>query len=63
VLTPTSLPSTTVGTAYRQTLSASGGTAPYTYSISAGVTAASRTLRHSQTVTLTRPDSQSVQEH
>lgn len=31
-LTPVSLPNATVGTAYSQTLSASGGTAPYTFS-------------------------------
>ncbi|HMV85793.1 MAG TPA: putative Ig domain-containing protein, partial [Blastocatellia bacterium] len=33
---PTSVPNGTVGTAYNQTATATGGTAPYTYSISAG---------------------------
>ena len=36
VLTPTSLPSATVATAYRQTLTAAGGTSPYTYAITSG---------------------------
>ena len=36
VLSPGSLSNGTVGTAYNATLSASGGTAPYTYAISAG---------------------------
>lgn len=36
VITTTSLPSGIVGTAYSQTLAASGGTAPYTWSISSG---------------------------
>ena len=35
-ISPTSLPSGSVGTSYSHTISASGGTAPYTYSISAG---------------------------
>lgn len=35
-ITTTSLPSVTVGTLYSQTLVASGGTTPYTWSISAG---------------------------
>ncbi|OOW00994.1 IPT/TIG domain/outer membrane autotransporter barrel domain-containing protein [Pseudomonas sp. MF4836] len=35
-ITPTTLPNGTQGTAYSQTVSASGGTAPYTYAISAG---------------------------
>ncbi len=35
-ITPASLPDATVGTVYSATLSASGGTAPYTWSISSG---------------------------
>ncbi|MBK8092611.1 MAG: putative Ig domain-containing protein [Verrucomicrobiaceae bacterium] len=35
-LTPTSLPNGTVGTAYSQTLSASGGTSSYTYAVTTG---------------------------
>ncbi len=35
-ITPTTLPNGTQGSAYSQTVSASGGTAPYTYAISAG---------------------------
>jgi len=35
-LSPATLPSGSVGTAYSQTVTASGGTAPYTYSISNG---------------------------
>jgi len=35
-LAPATLPNATVGTAYSQTLVASGGTAPYTYTVSAG---------------------------
>lgn len=34
--TPTTLPTATVGTAYSQTISASGGTGPYTYSLASG---------------------------
>ena len=36
VITPGSLPNATQGLQYNQTLSASGGSAPYTYSVSAG---------------------------
>jgi CSLREA domain-containing protein len=43
-LTPVTLPPPTVGVAYSQTLSASGGIAPYTYSISAGALPAGLTL-------------------
>ncbi len=35
-ITTTSLPNGTVGTAYSQSISASGGTSPYTYNITAG---------------------------
>ncbi|MBN6152033.1 autotransporter domain-containing protein [Xanthomonas sp. AmX2] len=41
---PASLPSATAGTAYSQTLSASGGTAPYSFVISAGALPAGLTL-------------------
>jgi CSLREA domain-containing protein len=43
-LTPTTLPSPTVGMAYSQTLSASGGIAPYSYSISTGALPTGLTL-------------------
>ena len=35
-LSPATLPNGTVGSAYSQTISASGGTAPYTYAVTAG---------------------------
>lgn len=35
-VSPASLPNATVGTAYSQTVSASGGTAPYTFAVTAG---------------------------
>ena len=35
-LSPTSIPAGTVGTVYSQTISASGGTAPYTFAVTAG---------------------------
>jgi hypothetical protein len=41
---PASLPSATAGSAYSQTLSASGGTAPYTFTVSAGALPAGLTL-------------------
>ena len=41
---PASLPSATAGTAYSQTLSASGGTAPYSFVVSAGALPAGLTL-------------------
>ena len=43
-ISPTTLPSATVGVAYNQTITAGGGTAPYRYSISAGVLPAGITL-------------------
>lgn len=43
-LNPTSLPAPTVGTAYSQTVAASGGVAPYTYAVSAGALPAGLTL-------------------
>ncbi|MBN3033716.1 MAG: putative Ig domain-containing protein [Candidatus Saganbacteria bacterium] len=43
-ITTTSLPNGTVGSAYGQTLAASGGTAPYTWSITAGSLPAGLTL-------------------
>ncbi|PPU58862.1 hemagglutinin [Xanthomonas codiaei] len=47
---PTTLPGATRGTAYSQALSASGGTAPYTYSISAGALPAGLTLASNGTL-------------
>ncbi|BBH45774.1 putative Ig domain-containing protein [Pseudomonas sp. KU43P] len=44
VLTPTSIPGATVASAYSATLVASGGIAPYTYSLSAGTLPAGITL-------------------
>ena len=46
-ITTSSLPNGTVGTAYSATLSASGGTTPYTWSISAGSLPAGLTLNAS----------------
>ena len=43
-IAPPALPSGTVGNAYSQTLSASGGTAPYSYAVSAGTLPAGLTL-------------------
>jgi hypothetical protein len=43
-ITTTSLPGATVGTAYNQTLAASSGTAPYSWSISAGALPAGLSL-------------------
>ena len=43
-LAPTSLPAATAGVAYSQTLTASGGTAPYSYAITAGALPAGLTL-------------------
>jgi len=36
-LTPTALPNATLGTPYSQTITASGGTAPYTFAVTSGV--------------------------
>ncbi len=44
VVAPTTLPNLTVGAAYSQNVSASGGTAPYTFAITAGATPAGVTL-------------------
>ncbi|AIY41596.1 Fibronectin type III domain protein [Collimonas arenae] len=44
VITPTVLPAATVAAAFSQSLSASGGTAPYTFAISAGALPAGLTL-------------------
>ncbi|WP_168389207.1 IPTL-CTERM sorting domain-containing protein [Xylophilus sp. Leaf220] len=44
VVAPTTLPNFTVGAGYSQNVSASGGTAPYTFAITAGVTPAGITL-------------------
>ena len=41
------LPNATVGAAYSQSLTATGGTTPYTYSITAGSLAAGLTLSQS----------------
>ncbi|MCB1275934.1 GEVED domain-containing protein [Prosthecobacter sp.] len=46
-ISPSSLPNSTVGTAYSQTLSATGGAAAYTYSVSSGTLPAGLTLNAS----------------
>jgi gliding motility-associated-like protein len=43
-VSPTTVPGSTVGTAYSQTISASGATAPYSYAITAGALPAGLTL-------------------
>lgn len=43
-ISPATVPAATVGTAYSQTVSASGGTAPYTFSVSSGALPAGMTL-------------------
>lgn len=49
-LNPTTLPDPTVGIAYSQTMIATGGIAPYTYSVSAGTLPAGLTLNASSGV-------------
>ena len=49
-VTTTTLASGTVGTAYSQTLSATGGTSPYTWSISSGTLPAGLTLSSAGTI-------------
>src|SRR5262249_60242172 len=41
---PASLPGGTIGTAYSQTITASGGTAPYTFAVTSGTLPAGLTL-------------------
>ncbi|CAD7216374.1 autotransporter domain-containing protein [Xanthomonas arboricola] len=50
VIVPTTLPAATRGTAYSQTLSASGGTAPYTYALASGTLPAGITLASNGTL-------------
>ena len=50
VVNPASLPAATVGTAYSQTVSATGGTGSYTFSVSAGALPAGLTLNASSGV-------------
>ncbi len=49
-LTPTVLPNLTVGSAYSQVVSASGGTAPYSYTVTAGALPSGLTLASNGTV-------------
>ncbi|GAB3753153.1 hypothetical protein GCM10028817_18540 [Spirosoma pomorum] len=49
-IAPTTLPGGTVGLAYAQTFTASGGTAPYTYAVTAGALPAGMTLTSSGTL-------------
>jgi putative cell wall-binding protein len=70
-VTPTSLPTAVVGTAYTETLTATGGTAPYTWVLttgtlptgltlsSAGVISGTPTTRGAESVTVTVTDSAS----
>ncbi|TDU67286.1 putative Ig domain-containing protein [Prosthecobacter fusiformis] len=50
-ITPSSFPAATVGSSYSQTVTASGGTAPYTYSISSGSLPAGLSLSTGGSVT------------
>ncbi|MCC5048940.1 putative Ig domain-containing protein, partial [Xanthomonas campestris] len=50
VVAPSTLPAATRGTAYSQTLSASGGTAPYTYALASGALPAGLTLASNGTL-------------
>jgi uncharacterized repeat protein (TIGR01451 family) len=47
---PATLPNSTIGTAYSQTVSASGGTAPYTFAITAGALPVGLTLSSNGTL-------------
>ncbi|QJD78771.1 putative Ig domain-containing protein [Spirosoma rhododendri] len=49
-LSPTTLPAGTVGAAYSQAITASGGTSPYTYAITAGALPAGLTLASNGTL-------------
>jgi hypothetical protein len=49
-LSPTTLPNGTVGIAYNQTITASGGTAPYTFTVSTGTLPTGLTLSSSGTL-------------
>ena len=55
VVNPATLPGATVGTAYSQTVSATGGTGSYTYSVSAGALPAGLTLNASSGVIVGTP--------
>jgi len=46
-ISPTSLPNSTVGTAFSQTITSSGGTAPYSYAVTAGALPAGLSLSSS----------------
>lgn len=59
-LSPTTLPAPTVGVAYGQTLSASGGVAPYTYAVSAGALPAGLSLNAATGVISGTPTSPSA---
>jgi putative cell wall-binding protein len=71
-VTPTTLPTATVGTAYTQTLAATGGTAPYTWAVTtgtlptgltlstAGVLAGTPTASGTASVTVTATDATST---
>ncbi len=50
VVAPASLPAATVGSAYSQTISASGGAAPYTFAVTAGALPAGLTLASNGTL-------------
>src|SRR5207249_8342455 len=50
-LSPATLPAATVGVAYNQSVTASGGTGPYTFSKTAGALPAGMTLNSSGAIT------------